>query len=403
MLRNRLTSLKNLCDVFAFLQSPFGKNLQRGDNVAIIMALSAVMIFTGYQMLDKQTRTLDLAVRAKNTTIYTDINRAAIRMFQNYLLKETIGVTTGCVLTGTAPGSSTYGLVYGYDSNHDGIDEAPGADKFPITIRLCDPRKMASTSAEYSPSGEISTTCATTSVKIEKDSCALQNGTMVVTASVEVSIVGVGDRAQKITQQAKIQIPAKQSVQLSPGCEGGGQRIFVSDLVTIGSIGDIDGADTICDNYTTGDGRPGKFRALLSTSSLDAKDHILIPSDGRICTIDNRTVAMGASQFWNNYHRAEITDKDGAAIVDRIFTGTYTGGVKPPAPGGPGICSGATDCTCGDWNDSAKRSVVGSAASLGNWLMLNGRPGNSDQTHPSISNDCSGTFRIYCVEVFDVP
>lgn len=160
--------------------------------------------------------------------------------------------------------------------------------------------------------------------------------------------------------------------------------IFVSSSASSGSFGGLGvaGADAECEalagasSLSEINGDP-HWRAILSTSSMDAKDRIQIV--GPITASDETPIADDAADMWDGSLDTAIgIDEDQNPVFSNVWTGTLSDGTE-----GAG--------TCNDWMDATGgvNGTVGDVSAFnGAWLDL-GAPAA-----------CNTPSAIYCISQF---
>jgi hypothetical protein len=154
----------------------------------------------------------------------------------------------------------------------------------------------------------------------------------------------------------------------------GGQldHVIFAAPVTDGDLGGLSVADVICQNTATAASLTGTYKAILSTSSVHAKNRVAI--DGPVYNTAGQMVFSARDSVWNSSIRAEIKAANGANGNRFVFTGTNTSGEF------------AGD-SCGDWLDD------------GNSDFANG--GDQDVTSTWLSGSqhtCGSSGKaIYCI------
>lgn len=106
-------------------------------------------------------------------------------------------------------------------------------------------------------------------------------------------------------------------------------RAFVLDAFTNGAFGGVGPADQLCANAASAAGLAGVFVALLSTSTLDARDRLAgsrgwIRTDG--APVADTAAALFAGAMFNPIDRAA----NGMPVSGSVWTGTNADGRKSP-------------------------------------------------------------------------
>lgn len=111
--------------------------------------------------------------------------------------------------------------------------------------------------------------------------------------------------------------------------EGASQHIaFISTIFTSASaIGGLAGADNRCQTLATAASLSGTYKAILSTSTVNAKDRITI--SGPVKNTNNETVATNQADFWDGTLAANIKYSETGALISSgaAVTGTTAAGV----------------------------------------------------------------------------
>lgn len=126
--------------------------------------------------------------------------------------------------------------------------------------------------------------------------------------------------------------------------------VFTTNAAYAGNLGGVSGADAICQAAASGAGKPGVYKAVLSTSTENVKDRLTIIhpvvriADG---------VVIASTNFWTQSLESDIKTVTGNTLYGApSWTGTTTGGVKHPD-------------TCSDWTSDSGNGRRG-APSAGN-------------------------------------
>lgn len=139
-------------------------------------------------------------------------------------------------------------------------------------------------------------------------------------------------------------------------------------------MGGIDGADARCQRLAINVGSQGKFKALLSTSTLNATDRLAIL--GPVKLADGSVVATNSADFWDGTLQTSIRRTEKNAQKDTtVWTNTNSNGTLDSAN------------SCEDW-----ASVLTSRSSR------RGHSYNSDyQAFDAADQDCNSFSAIYCI------
>ncbi len=148
--------------------------------------------------------------------------------------------------------------------------------------------------------------------------------------------------------------------------------VFVTSTYYYGSIGGLSGADDECQTRAGVAGFSGTWKALLSTSSTDARDRI---SDTTYRRLDGAIVATSKSNLFDGYIDNEINLSELFAWVyaDTVWTGSGTAGTS-------------SGYTCSDWTTSSSSYIgtMGHTHSSNSWIAY---------SHSAL---CSNHARLYC-------
>lgn len=182
----------------------------------------------------------------------------------------------------------------------------------------------------------------------------------------------------------KTGLPAK--VLNGVGASSGGSFtyhvIFATSSSHTGNLGGLSGADAICAlRAATGSARStlgGTWKALVSTTAVNAKDHISLTPSFQIKNTSGQILVNAASDIWgasllNAVGFNENGGTSGAPF--QIWTGTQDSGFTD-------------DYTCLDWTSASDSEEGGRGASdvtIGTWIERVG-------TAP-----CDNDYPIYCI------
>lgn len=203
-----------------------------------------------------------------------------------------------------------------------------------------------------------------------------------------VLVLGCGARSTLgvVTEgDAATPIDASASTDVVDAATSRPKRVFVThekwngDLISAaraaGHVSTHDGveaADALCNDTASALG--GHFRAWISTSGVDAIDHIA--DVGPWLDLDGVEIFANKSELASNPRGAILRDERGEITDLAVWTGTLASGVA------------ATD-TCRDWSSSSAgdHGVCGlnNTTTQEKW---------SDGTIP----ECSGAYNLYCFE-----
>jgi hypothetical protein len=166
-------------------------------------------------------------------------------------------------------------------------------------------------------------------------------------------------------------------------CVRSSHVVFVTSGQYNGDLGDVGGADAICQQLAGAAGLPGTFAAWLSSVGSSATDR-LHHSDKPYVRRDGTVVATSWDDLTDGQLAAPISiDENGITQSGNVWTSTSFGGEVAVAD---------TRATCIEWT-SAMSSVfdgafVGSAtATDGTWTLI-----------ANAVVECGQAARLYCVE-----
>jgi len=148
--------------------------------------------------------------------------------------------------------------------------------------------------------------------------------------------------------------------------------VFVTDYSTTGDFGNNDPltfADDICNQEATSKGYSGTYAALLSTSTVDARDRIL---DGKYKNLDNEVIEYGKERLFDG----SLENAPEKKLRRDIWTGSQFNG------------KGSDNCN--DWTDGSYnfRGQFGvSTSKYSSWI-------SQESTHP-----CDKQYNLYCFQV----
>ncbi len=160
--------------------------------------------------------------------------------------------------------------------------------------------------------------------------------------------------------------------------------IFVTSTLQSGSLGGLSGGDALCSTRAAAGSKTralsGKWRAILSSTSLSAKGRITLNSGAKIVNTKGEIVANAGTDLWNPLllviPRYDENGADAGSNNAYAWTGSKSGGLSQGA-----------SMDCNSWS-SANPTAVGAygltAARDGNWLF-------------STTSQCAATLRLYCI------
>lgn len=163
-------------------------------------------------------------------------------------------------------------------------------------------------------------------------------------------------------------------------------RIFVSSVEYSGNLGGLAGADAKCQSLASAAGLTRTYKAILSSSSVNAVDRINKSLTGKVIMIQNggseiqvasSIAALFDAASLNLQHFINL-DEAGLTQTGSAFTGSANDGTKISADSGS---------FCGDWTNTSDDSYVGSLEdSDGTWL-------NQSDASCSVGNE----KRLFCL------
>ncbi len=153
------------------------------------------------------------------------------------------------------------------------------------------------------------------------------------------------------------------------------KRIFITSTTHTGNLGGLAGADNICMARAREAGLPGTWRALLSTTGMNARDRIHY-NWARLETMDGRVIALSKDDLWKGSIRAPIkTTETGATLAGAmVWTGT--------------LADGTHLGSCENWTMGEDRG-----------FGLSGKTNRTDDRWiENIGTGCAPGHHLYCVE-----
>jgi len=154
--------------------------------------------------------------------------------------------------------------------------------------------------------------------------------------------------------------------------ESPGTIIFNSSTVTDGAIGGLSGADAMCQTSASNVGMSGRWRALLSTSDVAAKDRI-----GFVGAVYDRThteIAAQSADLW-------------AGLLLNAVGATESGSIATSDAWTGSLPDGTSAATCNNWQSAAG----GDFGTVGDYTLT----GGDWLTKEPVS--CNATRSLYCV------
>ena len=173
-------------------------------------------------------------------------------------------------------------------------------------------------------------------------------------------------------------------IELPDGISSTQHRIFVTSVDYDGNLGGLSGADSKCQELAEAAGLEKTYKALLSSSSVDAKDHLALT--GSIVAIDSDdsqiVIASTTENFWSVTSSNNLVAKINVDENGQVRTG------QTPWTGSSSSGEGSLNF-CSDWasNDSVNEGDFGSTDSLdATWVENN-------------FEDCNNLNPLFCVSV----
>lgn len=158
----------------------------------------------------------------------------------------------------------------------------------------------------------------------------------------------------------------------------GAKRVFVTRTTYTGELGELAGADALCQNAATAANLGGVWHAWLSDFTHDAISRIT--GSGPWYDLDGRMVFANRAGLATAPLVGINVQESGAPLIigDRVWTGTRAGGMRSG--------TGASQL-CGEWTSRAGTAAAGhSLATDGAWT--------ENETVP-----CNNQARLYCFEL----
>lgn len=164
------------------------------------------------------------------------------------------------------------------------------------------------------------------------------------------------------------------------GVPVGSHRVFVTSLEYSGNLGGLSGADEKCQLLATQAGLVKTYRALLSSSSENIKERILITD--AIYVVDSESsykkVAASQSDFWNTSNKDLLHSISYNENITEVIKTTWTGTTS----------SGTSNLNnCQNWtsNDSSGLGDVGDSSKTSTeWIDNN-------------SDSCDTFYPLNCI------
>lgn len=160
---------------------------------------------------------------------------------------------------------------------------------------------------------------------------------------------------------------------------GGDHYIFTTSLSYNGNLGGLKGADTKCNDLARAAGLKGTYTALLSTSTVNAKDRVKL--FGRVLRVDGVLIANNAADLWDGAIASTLqVDEAGKPTVANVNQTMWTGSLPS------GVLNNAAN-TCSDWTSTAGDSYIGlNYYSDGFWM-----------NYTTTIYGCTNSEALYCL------
>lgn len=158
--------------------------------------------------------------------------------------------------------------------------------------------------------------------------------------------------------------------------------VFVSSADLPSDLDGLVGADATCQALAEAAGRPGTWRAILSDSTVDARDHIVVR--GPVERVDGARVAADAEDLWDGALdvRINLDERGQPVFPPLVWSGTDADGTADKA----------VTTWCGDWSGGGGGADIGRTDRDGaGWISIYGEG-------PS-GHACGNTGRIYCIDL----
>lgn len=162
---------------------------------------------------------------------------------------------------------------------------------------------------------------------------------------------------------------------------GGDHFLFTTSAVYDGNLGGLTGADAKCMERAKAAGLKGDYKALLSTSTVHAKDRINIR--GKVFRIDGALLANNAADLWDgNLNNTLTVDEAGAPTVANLNQTPWTGSTPTGL-----LNSERGNTTCGDWTNISGNTYLGLAYYKDSYWMY----------YPTTIYSCREPNSVYCL------
>lgn len=156
--------------------------------------------------------------------------------------------------------------------------------------------------------------------------------------------------------------------------------VATSKTVYRGSLNGLSGADSKCQSLV-GNQRPGTWKAVLSTSTTNAKTRLRVQTE--VYNSDGARVASSKPDLWNGSLDNRVQyDEFGSSVTGSAWTGTKGNGVSDP-------CRNSSNfCACDDWKTSSSTN----SGTSGNVTQNDSEWLEADET------SCDSGLRLYCLD-----
>jgi hypothetical protein len=160
----------------------------------------------------------------------------------------------------------------------------------------------------------------------------------------------------------------------------------------------LEAADLICayhaamsqDQSVASSNGPGKWKAIISTSNVNAKDRIQINGPVHLVSRPQDVVAANTAEFWSGGALGVAIDRDQDSNVvnaTSFWSGTNSDGVRFNTD------EGSNASYCGDWTSTGSTSTLLSFVGVGTGT------GNAPQWRTDITaHPCFNTKKLLCIE-----
>lgn len=130
--------------------------------------------------------------------------------------------------------------------------------------------------------------------------------------------------------------------------------IFTTSTTYTGDLDSLSGADAICQQRAQAASLSGYYRAIISNSSISARDRITI--SGAIASTAGYILATNANDLWDGSLLDLVRDEFGTVSFNTVWTGTDIDGTSEGS-------------WCSSWQNSGGAGYIGRASEEGNrWI-----------------------------------